>query len=164
MLRPSTGLIWSSVSNPVVVASGALKIEKLTPVNAKILSQPGETHILTCVDEPVIVEQLSAKGAQVHQLPKHNGRVELGAVMDYLARQEVNEVLLETGATLSGAMLSAGFIDELIIYVAPLLMGDSARGLFKLPQLQAMADRMALTIEDIRLFGQDIRIIARPNP
>ena len=68
---------------------------------------------------------------------------------------------METGAVLSGAFLKAGLIDELLIYMAPILMGDGARGLFHLPGLEAMADRIDLDIRDIRAVGRDWRISAR---
>jgi diaminohydroxyphosphoribosylaminopyrimidine deaminase/5-amino-6-(5-phosphoribosylamino)uracil reductase len=77
---------------------------------------------------------------------------------------EVNEVLVEAGATLSGAMLQAGLIDELVIYVAPILMGDDARGLFRLPGLETMQQKIGLDITDMRAVGKDWRITARVTP
>ena len=68
---------------------------------------------------------------------------------------------LEAGATLCGALLQAGLIDELVIYMAPHLMGDAARGLFTLPGLEQMAQRIKLSINDIRAVGDDWRITAR---
>ncbi|HSH30253.1 MAG TPA: dihydrofolate reductase family protein, partial [Thiohalobacter sp.] len=68
---------------------------------------------------------------------------------------------LEAGPTLAGAMLQAGLVDELVIYMAPQLLGDAARGLFHLPGLDTMADCVGLTIEDIRAVGPDWRIRAR---
>ena len=73
-------------------------------------------------------------------------------------------MLVETGATLSGAFLQAGLIDELIIYVAPLLMGDNARGLFRLPGLEQMQDKIELNITDVRAVGQDLRLTASVKP
>ncbi|MCG8053977.1 MAG: dihydrofolate reductase family protein, partial [Candidatus Thiodiazotropha endolucinida] len=67
------------------------------------------------------------------------------------------------GATLAGAMLEQGLVDELIIYQAPHLMGDSARGLFKLPGIQQMSQRLSLDITDVRQIGPDIRITAVPR-
>ena len=74
-----------------------------TPTNANILQQPGETLILTCSDDEDTAQQLQQAGAQVVVMEKANGRVDLPTVLNYLAAQQVNEVLLETGATLSGA-------------------------------------------------------------
>ena len=92
--------------------------------------------------------------------PFHSNTVDMQAVLDTLGEIEINEVLLETGATLSGAMLKAGLIDELVIYMAPVLMGDNARGLFRLPGLDSMEQKIKLNISDIRAVGQDWRIIA----
>ena len=74
----------------------------------------------------------------------------------------VNEVMLETGATLSGSMLQADLVDEMIIYMAPVLLGSQARPLFKLPGMDNMDQKINLEISDIRMFGKDMRIIARP--
>jgi diaminohydroxyphosphoribosylaminopyrimidine deaminase/5-amino-6-(5-phosphoribosylamino)uracil reductase len=89
--------------------------------------------------------------------------VDLRALMTWLAGEQVNEVLLETGATLAGAALSAGLIDELILYLAPHLMGDAARGLFTLRGLERMEQRIPLTIEDVRRTGPDLRLRLRPG-
>ncbi len=67
---------------------------------------------------------------------------------------------VEAGPTLSGTLLQAGLVDELVIYMAPHLMGDAARGLFSLPGLERMTDRIQLEIADIRAIGQDWRITA----
>jgi len=133
-----------------------------TPVDAKILKQPGDTLILTCSDDEDALQLLKQAGAQVVVMEKTNARVDLSEVLTYLATQQINEVLLETGATLSGAMLQAGLIDELIFYVAPVVMGDNARGLFKLPGLEQMAERIELTIKEVHQVGNDLRIHAIP--
>ena len=80
----------------------------------------------------------------------------------YSPRRTAHEVLLESGATLAGAMLEQGMIDEMIIYLAPHLMGDSGRGLFHLPGLAHMAHRHNLRFSDLRQVGPDIRITASP--
>ncbi|MGD8783146.1 MAG: bifunctional diaminohydroxyphosphoribosylaminopyrimidine deaminase/5-amino-6-(5-phosphoribosylamino)uracil reductase RibD [Thioalkalispiraceae bacterium] len=134
-----------------------------TPVDANILKQEGETHILTCSDEEGPVELLSNAGAKVVQLPMTHNRVDLFAMMDYLNKLEINEVMLETGSTLSGAMLEAQLIDELVIYMAPIVMGSEARGLFRLPTLQNMSDRIELVLLETRAVGRDLRLTYQPN-
>ena len=67
------------------------------------------------------------------------------------------------GAVLAGAALRAGLIDQLLIYAAPHIMGDGARGLFQLPGLERMGQRIELEILDLRMLGRDIRITARPE-
>jgi diaminohydroxyphosphoribosylaminopyrimidine deaminase/5-amino-6-(5-phosphoribosylamino)uracil reductase len=88
--------------------------------------------------------------------------VDLGALMGELARREINEVLLETGPTLAGAALSTGLVDEILLYLAPHLMGDGARGLFHLPGVAQMRERVSLRIIEVRAIGQDMRITTRP--
>ena len=73
-------------------------------------------------------------------------------------------MLLESGAVLAGSMLEAGLIDELVVYLAPHLMGSGARGLFHLPELLHMKDRIPLKIKELRQIGEDIRITAVPTP
>ena len=90
--------------------------------------------------------------------------MELTAVVGELARREINELHLECGATLAGAMLRAGLIDEILIYLAPLLLGDGALGLFHLPELRRMSERIPLEIIDVRAIGRDWRFTARPAP
>lgn len=135
-----------------------------TPPTAQILKQPGKTLIFTLSHSVSLRTVLSKAGAQVISLPGNNGRIDLGAVCQYLATElEVNELHLETGATLSGAMLRAGLIDEIVIYVAPTLLGDQARGLFCLPHLEQLSQRINLNITDIRALGNDWRITAYTN-
>ncbi|GAB4349362.1 MAG: bifunctional diaminohydroxyphosphoribosylaminopyrimidine deaminase/5-amino-6-(5-phosphoribosylamino)uracil reductase RibD [Gammaproteobacteria bacterium] len=132
-----------------------------TPATAQLLRQPGSTLIVCAHDDAAAREALEGAGAEVLCLPGGEDRIDLNALMDRLAEREINEVLVETGAVLSGAVLRAGLIDELIVYMAPHLMGDQARGLFHLPQLKRMDERIALEIEDIRAVGRDWRILAR---
>lgn len=134
-----------------------------TPTDAQMLSLPGKTLIMTANEEAEVMEALITAGAEVVCLPGKGESLDLMAVMEYLAGLEINEVLLETGATLSGAMLRAGLIDELIIYMAPHLMGDQARGLFHLPGLAEMSERIQLSIMDIRAVGNDWRIQAKAD-
>jgi diaminohydroxyphosphoribosylaminopyrimidine deaminase/5-amino-6-(5-phosphoribosylamino)uracil reductase len=82
--------------------------------------------------------------------------------MDWLGAEELNEVLVEAGSTLTGGLLEAGVVDELIIYMAAHLMGDAARPLFHLPAITGMADRIPLEITDLRVIGPDLRLTARP--
>jgi diaminohydroxyphosphoribosylaminopyrimidine deaminase/5-amino-6-(5-phosphoribosylamino)uracil reductase len=131
-----------------------------TPENARFLSQPGESLIVTATEEPEVRDRLEKAGAEVIYLPHGSDAIDLHALMGVLAEREINEVLLETGAILSGAVLHAGIIDELVIYMAPKLMGDGGRGLFHTPGLERLVDAVALDIHDMRAVGQDWRITA----
>ena len=91
-----------------------------------------------------------------------DGHVDLNEVMTWLAKQQVNEVHVEAGATLTGALLADRLVDEIVVYVAPHIMGHDARGLFNMPELVTMDDRVALEIKDLRQVGKDIRITAIP--
>jgi len=73
----------------------------------------------------------------------------------------MNEVLVEAGYRLNGSLLKAGLVDELLLYIAPRLLGDKARGMFELPELQEMAGRRELKILDLRMVGRDLRMLAR---
>lgn len=89
---------------------------------------------------------------------------DLRAVLERLAVLEVNDLWVEAGPALNGALLDAGLVDELIIYIAPHLLGDGARGMFSISPPASLADRLALVIDDVRRVGADLRILARPVP
>jgi diaminohydroxyphosphoribosylaminopyrimidine deaminase/5-amino-6-(5-phosphoribosylamino)uracil reductase len=131
-----------------------------TPPDAKLLELSGETLIISGADAADNEARLTRSNVSVVTLPLQAGRLELPAVLKYLGTLQINEVHLEAGATLCGALLQAGLIDELVIYMAPHLMGDAARGLFALPGLEQMAQRIKLSINDVRAVGDDWRISA----
>jgi len=130
---------------------------------ARTLGLAGSVLICTAVTDTVRHAPLAAQGADIVSLPRIAAGLNLDAVLAELARREINEVHLECGATLAGAMLQAGLLDELVVYMAPVLLGDSGRGLFQLPVFTGMDERIALTITDIRAIGPDWRICARPT-
>lgn len=140
-----------------------------TPIGARILKQPGTTLIVASQDHAHLdmaarQQALEEAGAEVIVLPAQaQGRVELKGLFEYLAQQrDCNEVLVEAGATLVGACLQAGLLDDIYLYLAPVLLGQSARALFNLPGLERMADKVHLKIHDIRAVGEDWRIQASP--
>lgn len=134
------------------------------PADARMLSQPGVTLIVTAADGQTAGHAtLRREAVEIETLPSAGGRVDLAALLDRLAARKVNEVLVEAGAELNGALLKAGLIDELIIYVAPKLMGDGARGMFHLPGLEGMDQCIALQFTDVRRVGEDLRITACPG-
>lgn len=128
------------------------------PTSARLLAQPGETLVVT--GEDAAASRFGDAAVSVVSVPVTSGRLDLVAVLQHLGSLEINEVHVEAGATLSGALLQAGLVDELVIYMAPHLLGDAARGLFALPGLERMTDRVQLAITDIRAVGQDWRITA----
>lgn len=144
-----------------VVMDGRLR----TPAAARLLKQPGRTRIFTVNPDPAATQALVAAGATVTPLmsgPDGTG-LDPETVLASLAEEGVNELWVEAGPTLSGGLLQAGVIDELVVYMAPRLMGDAARGLFQLPSFERLADCPELEITDIRAVGGDWRINARPG-
>lgn len=139
-----------------VVIDGGLR---LTP-SARLLRETGRTLVATT--RVAGHDALIAAGAEVLVLPDHDGHVDLRALLQHLARvEQINDVLLESGATLNGAFLQAQLIDECRIYIAGVLLGSTARPLFELP-LDTMAQKQALTIRQWRAIGDDFRIDAVP--
>ena len=134
-----------------------------TPATARMLSLPGRTWIATCCAKHPLAAALARTGAEIRCFPKLDGRVNPHALVKSLAEHEVNELLLESGPTLAGAFLQAGLVDELIVYLAPRILGDAGRGLFHLPQLQRLRDTIELTVTDVRAVGSDWRVLARPR-
>jgi diaminohydroxyphosphoribosylaminopyrimidine deaminase/5-amino-6-(5-phosphoribosylamino)uracil reductase len=132
-----------------------------TPPGARLLSLPGETLVLTTNRDQGAWQALQAVGAEVALVTDKHGRLDPVAVLELLAQRELNEVLLECGPTLAGTFMAAGLVDELVLYLAPHLMGDAARGLFRLPGLETMQDRIELEWIDVRRVGEDLRVTAR---
>lgn len=133
------------------------------PAHAGMIRLPGKTLVVASGDPRKRRTELEQAGAEVALLPGDEGRIDLGILLEHLADRQINEVLIEAGPTLAGAALGAGLIDELVLYAAPHIMGDGARGLFRLPGLARMEQRKALEIVDLRIVGRDIRITARPE-
>ncbi len=133
------------------------------PVTAKMLSLSGEVLVLTGKADETAQSVLRNAGAAVEIIAMQAGRLDPEAVLEHLAQRGINDVLLECGPTLAGAFMAAGLVDELVLYLAPHLMGDAGRGLFSLPGLEKMQDRVELEWLDVRPVGNDWRIIARPK-
>jgi len=131
---------------------------------AKIL-YPSSQACVFAIEEEVEAEHLEVlqqKGVQVKfSPPGEDGRLDLIDAMEQLADMGINEVLLETGAELAGGFLQAGLIDEIIVYMAPKLLGSSARALFQLP-IEVMADAVDLQLKSVRQVGQDLRLVYQP--
>lgn len=89
-----------------------------------------------------------------------DGSVDLGQALRELGRREINHVLVECGARLAGAFLRGGLFDELVCYLAPCVLGDSARGLAAIPGLERLDRRVQLEFVDVRMIGADLRITA----
>jgi diaminohydroxyphosphoribosylaminopyrimidine deaminase/5-amino-6-(5-phosphoribosylamino)uracil reductase len=138
-----------------VVVDGRLAISP----EAKLLA--GGALIFCARRDAAKMAELAARGAEVVPLPDAAGRVDLAAMLMELGCRGINEVLVEGGAGLNGALLAAGLVDELLIYQAPVLLGDQARGMAAEPPLLDLAAARRLAVIDRRMFGADQRILAR---
>jgi diaminohydroxyphosphoribosylaminopyrimidine deaminase/5-amino-6-(5-phosphoribosylamino)uracil reductase len=137
-----------------VVVNSAL----CTPVDAAILPALIACHHA----DPALRSALEQAGAEVIELPGPEGRVDLGALLTQLAQRGVNELHVEAGAALNGALLAAGLVDEWVAYMAPMTVGDGARGLFAHPPLVSLADAARFRLSDVRQIGGDLRLTLLP--
>jgi diaminohydroxyphosphoribosylaminopyrimidine deaminase / 5-amino-6-(5-phosphoribosylamino)uracil reductase len=133
-----------------------------TPIDAKILVG-GNVLIAFASDAENKSASLLAAGAELLCIPNEQGKVCLKTLLSHLASREINEVLVEGGEGLNGALLAQSLIDELLIYYAPKLMGSAGKGMFAMPALTAMNQAIDLQILDVRHIGSDIRLRAKPQ-
>lgn len=130
---------------------------RVTPQH-RLITQPGQTWLARTRSDnerwPQDVEQLL--------VPEHNGHLDLVALMMVLGKRQINSVWVEAGAALAGALLQAGLVDELIVYLAPRLLGSDARGLCQLPGLEHLAEAPQFTFSDVRRVGPDLRVTLVP--
>lgn len=129
------------------------------PATARVLDRAGEALVAGIVTAPHRAELADRENVEVLRCGAE--RVDLAALLAHLAARNVNEVLLEAGPRLCGAMVEARLVDEFVFYVAPKLLGDGARGMFALPGLVRLDQAPALVIDELRAVGEDWRITAR---
>jgi diaminohydroxyphosphoribosylaminopyrimidine deaminase / 5-amino-6-(5-phosphoribosylamino)uracil reductase len=139
---------------PVVIDS---RLE--TPLDARLLA--GGALIFCAYRDTAKIAALTEGGAAVVVMPDAAGKVDLAAMLTELGKRGINEVLVEAGAKLNASLLRNGLVDELLIYQAPVLLGDKARGMADLPELLELAGAPRLNITDRRMVGIDQRILAR---
>jgi len=130
------------------------------PLEQRFFRETGPTLVISTSAEQA-AESYQAIGSELLALPGEDGKVDLPTVLRTLAQRGCNEVLVEAGAALSGAFWRAGLVDELIVYMAPRLLGSQARPLMQLP-FESMSEAMDVAVSDMRAIGQDWRITARP--
>ncbi len=122
----------------------------------------GSVLVATATQDAAKADALAAMGATVVLLPNAQGKVDLLRLTQHLAGLGINEVLVEAGKNLDSALLHAGVVDEFLVYLAPLMLGDAARGMLDLGELTEMTKRLQLNILETRMIGPDLRIVARP--
>ncbi len=130
----------------------------------KLFSIEGDIWVFTCSQDKAALARFTRPNTQIFQLQADaDGHVDLHALMQKLAAMEINEVHSECGAGLAGALIQNRLVDELVIYMAPSLLGNHAKGLFDLGEISIMSDQIKLDISDVRCVGNDIKITATPN-
>jgi diaminohydroxyphosphoribosylaminopyrimidine deaminase/5-amino-6-(5-phosphoribosylamino)uracil reductase len=131
-----------------------------TSPSARLLKE-GKTLVVGAVNDAKRIASLKAAGAEVVIISNEGGKVELFKLMEELARRELNEIHVEAGTKLNGSLLQAGVVDELLVYLAPSVIGDSGRGMFHLPEITELSRASALKIREVERIGADLRILAR---
>jgi len=134
-----------------------------TPPRSRIIEQAGEVLLLVGKPHDRQLERFAGSSAQIRELPldAHN-RVDLRSAMRLLAKDfECNEVMLEAGPTLGGAMVQAGLVDEVVVYIGACFLGSDAMPLLNLPGMHRMKDHVALKMTDVRMIEEDCRITAQ---
>lgn len=129
------------------------------PIDAKILQSVGRSVIMTNSDNQNKIKQLQEQGVEVVKMPALNNKIDLNAVLKWLGDEQINELLVETGATLAGSFIQQKLVNQLILYTAPVIMGSSARPLFEL-NIEQMQQRIHLDDFTINQLGKDWRLIA----
>ena len=137
------------------------------PLTAKMLSGIGDTLIITSrvtlKTQPERVAKFRRQNIEVVAVPCQANRLELRSILQYLAKeQQVNTVMVESGATVAGSFVEKGLVDELHSFIAPCLLGNKAKPMFNLPTIYSMANKFQLNIHSVDLFGQDVRLVLTP--
>lgn len=135
------------------------------PDSAKIYNDGLPLLIATAVDEQDSrYQQIKNRGVDIRSFPSATDRVDTLALLKCLAHDYAsNDVMVEAGSVVCGTLLENRLVDEIVLYIAPVIMGSSAKGLFELPGLDTMAQRIHLSVKDIRAVGQDWRITVQPD-
>ncbi|PXV52306.1 diaminohydroxyphosphoribosylaminopyrimidine deaminase [Dyella jiangningensis] len=176
---------WRARSSAIFTASGTVLAdnprltvrlpegEAFTPPWRVVLDNrlrtPPDSHVLDGTVPTLVLHNAQYapvdprfQAVELAVVAEKGGAMDLHAVMDELARRHISEVHVEAGPSLCGSLFAAGLVDELLIYIAPVLLGDSAQPLLGLPSLTDMASRWKLRTIDRRVLGDDLRLQLRP--
>ena len=133
------------------------------PINAQVLNLPEEVIIYTASIKSDKLKKLKDQNIEVVKVEQSDNNLDLISVMHDLAKREINELLVESGSTLVGSLIDKKLADEMIIYIAPHLLGESSKGLAKLDSISTMQDRINFQICQTRKVGQDIKLQLKPQ-
>jgi diaminohydroxyphosphoribosylaminopyrimidine deaminase/5-amino-6-(5-phosphoribosylamino)uracil reductase len=127
---------------------------------ARLFKGEGKVLVATASRDAERIAALRHVGAELIELPDEHGKVDLIALLKELARRHVNEVHVEAGFRLNGSLVKAGIVDELLVYLAPMLIGE-AQGMVHLPALADLTQAQRLQFREVTSVGEDVRILAR---
>ena len=138
------------------------------PTDAKMLSLPGRTILMTSKEttdrSPELVEMFYNHGVELVAVSAQDDRLDIESILRYLAEvEDVNDVMVESGAIVAGAFMQSGLVNELHSFIAPSLMGNTAKPMFVLPGIESMDQKMNFKIQSMDRFGEDIRLILVPK-
>jgi diaminohydroxyphosphoribosylaminopyrimidine deaminase/5-amino-6-(5-phosphoribosylamino)uracil reductase len=133
-----------------------------TPADARVIDREGRVLVVGVSDDAARRKSLEVQQVEVQVLAAVDGRPDLAAVLAMLGKRGMNEIWVEAGPMLAGAFVRARLFDELVVYIAPSLLGAGARPLLDLPPLQHLEEKMSLRFTDCRSVGDDLRITAVP--
>lgn len=131
-----------------------------TPSDSRIINREGRVMVLCTATDPAREASLRRQDVEVRSVAALDGRPDPAAVLDLLRGEGCNEIWVEAGPQLAGSFVAAGLFDELIVYVAPALLGDGAMPLLHLPAIASLAEKRALRFTDVRAVGDDLRLTA----
>ena len=151
-LRVEHAQLCSDVTRPVYILDSRLRV----PKTVQLMSVPSTVVVTTTGRDAHLP-------VEIMRLPAMEDRVDLAALLKELAAREHSEVLFECGPTLAGSLIDQRLADEVVIYVAPRLIGNSGRSLLNLAEVDRMTDLAELSIQDIRVIGPDIKVTATVN-
>lgn len=140
----------------VVVVDSQLQL----PTDANLLMKGRDCYVYTASDNETKKTAFQACGATVIHLPNANGKVDLSAMLQDLGQRGINELHVEAGHKLNGSLVREGLVDELLLYLAPRLLG-AGRGIADFGPLTALADGLALEFKSVETLGADLRVVAR---
>lgn len=138
------------------------------PLDAKMLGLDGRTILMTSKESarenPDLVEKLYQAGAEVVAVAAEEERLDIESVLRYLHEEEqIRDVMVEAGSIVAGAFVQSGFVNEIHAFIAPVLMGDKAKPMFSLLNLDCMADKVSLSFQSVTMVGQDVHAILKPS-
>ncbi len=165
-----TGIKTVLADDPLLTARLGGEVEVKQPwrviVDSRLQMNPevamakleGKNLLLTLSNDSGRSKELELAGFEVLNVANDKDHIDLNQAFELLASRGINEVMIEAGSVLNGALLKAGLVDEWIVYMAPCVMGSKAKGLFDLPGLEAMSDRFKMKLKETRMVGDDLRL------